>query len=401
MSSDLLLPERYILTREDLHVQLLIAHFSARKNKSTKPYVAEFEANLEANLDELCDDLYYRRYKPLPSTRFLVTFPKPREIYAANYRDRIVHHLIYNMTHSLFERTFIYDTYSCIEGRGTHFGIERFAHQIRQCTHNYQREAYILSMDIKGYFIHIDRELLYEITRDSLLKMSEHYAGHGIRYCQILDFDFLLYILYEVIMLDPTIDCLTVGKESEYSVLPESKILKRGSRKGLPIGNLTSQLLSNVFLNILDQYIKRVLLFIYYGRYVDDFHLIDPSRERLRKAVPLITDFLHDELHLDINQGKTHIVSARQGAEFLGAFVKPYRIYISSQSLRRVYYRMDMELPYMSDEERFASINSTLGVLSHYDSYNIRKSLTQRYHPLYCGFAHCNADRTKLIMNDV
>lgn len=400
MICDIVLEQDYTLTWDKLRLALLIAHYCARQHKANKPYVGDFEEKLDQNLDELCDDLFNRRYKARPSTRFLVYFPKMREIYAADYRDRIVHHLIYNITHRLFERTFIYDTYSCIEGRGTHFGIERFSKQIRQCTHNYQQDAYILSMDIRGYFMHIDRQLLYDITRDSLFSMADHEAAPGIRYRQIIDINFLLYVLHEVIMLDPTVDCITIGDESEFDLLPESKRLRPGSGIGLPIGNLTSQLLSNVFLNVLDQFVKRVLKCRYYGRYVDDFHLIDPSRDYLHDCVPQIVRLLDNELDLEVNQGKTHIVSARHGAEFLGAFIKPHRTYISSQSLRRMNNRINSDFSRKTDEGKFSSLNSTLGTLSHYSSYNIRRELTDLYYPDFCKFAHCDSNRGKLIRNE-
>lgn len=115
----------YTLTREDLIRDLYIAFYDARKHKTTKSYVLEFESNLKEEIEKLCDELLTRSYKPLPSTCFIVNYPKKREIFAAQFRDRIIHHLYYNYTGELFERTFIQDTYSCIKGRGTHYGISR------------------------------------------------------------------------------------------------------------------------------------------------------------------------------------------------------------------------------------------------------------------------------------
>lgn len=139
------------MTRDELLNDLRQAYLDARRRKRNKPYQQRFEANLESNLESLCDALWNRTYKPLPSDCFIVTDPKRREVFAAHFRDRIVHHLYFNYTHELFERTFIQDSYSCIKGRGTHFGIHRLRQHILQESRNYTRNCYVLKMDIRGY----------------------------------------------------------------------------------------------------------------------------------------------------------------------------------------------------------------------------------------------------------
>ena len=125
------------LTKEKLFNDLHIAFIDARKHKSNKEYVKIFELNLKENLEKLCDELWNRSYIPDPSTCFIVHHPSKREVFAAEFRDRIVHHLYFNYTHNLFERTFIYDSYSCIKDKGTHFGIHRLEQHIRQESKNY------------------------------------------------------------------------------------------------------------------------------------------------------------------------------------------------------------------------------------------------------------------------
>ena len=122
----------YRLTRDQLLADLYTAYYDARRHKRNKPYQLRFEENLEANLDELCEELWTRTYKPRPSTCFIIREPKPREVFAADFRDRIVHHLYFNYTHEMYERTFIQDSYSCIKGRGTHYGIKRLESHIRK-----------------------------------------------------------------------------------------------------------------------------------------------------------------------------------------------------------------------------------------------------------------------------
>lgn len=142
----------------------------------------------------------------------------------------------------------------------------------------------------------------------------------------------------------------------------------------MPIGNLTSQLLSNVYLNEFDQYMKRVLKCKHYGRYVDDSFVVSTDKAWLLSLVPEIRTFLQEQLHLELHMGKLHITRASQGAEFLGGYVKPHTTYISRESLRRMKASVDDINPH-HPQKTWASVCSFLGVLSHYDSYNIRSRM--------------------------
>ena len=284
----------YHLTRSQLLYDLYVAFYDAARHKHKMSYVQKFEANLAENLNELCDDLLTRRYKALPSKCFIVSYPKKREVFCAAFRDRIVHHLYFRYTHQLFERTFIADSYSCIEGRGTHYGISRIRQHIREASLNWQEPAYAMSLDIRGYFMHINREKLLKITTDSLRKMSTHRVGliddiaaipsgvlltSATTWADIRDFNFILWLTEQIVMLDPIEHCIIVGDLHEWDDIDHAKCM-RYVEKGLalPIGNLTSQLYSNVYLNPFDQWVKRDILCEHYGRYVDDSSMIDACR---------------------------------------------------------------------------------------------------------------------------
>lgn len=148
---------KYRLTYGQLLADLHTAYLDARWHKRQKPYQLHFESHAEENLTALCDELWQRSYQPRRSSCFVITDPKQREVFAAQFRDRIVHHLYFNYTHELFERTFIADSYSCIRNRGTHYGIRRLESHILKESQNYSLPCYVLKMDIKGYFMHIDR----------------------------------------------------------------------------------------------------------------------------------------------------------------------------------------------------------------------------------------------------
>ncbi len=356
------------LTREQLLTDLRQAYLDARRHKRNKPYQRLFEARLELNLSELCDELWTRTYHPRPSTCFLISDPKRREVFAAQFRDRIVHHLYYNYTHALLERTFIHDSYSCIKGRGTHFGIDRLERHIRQESQNWTERCYVLKMDIRGYFMHIDRQRLLDITLRQLRRMAKRWGG--------VNMDFVEWLSREIILLNPVEDCEIHGNPAEWASLSKDKSLFHSPKgKGLPIGNLTSQLFSNVYLNELDQYMKRTLHCRHYGRYVDDFYVVSADRQWLRGLIPQARDFLQRELGLQLHEGKVRISDVRHGVEFLGAYLKPHRRYVSNTTLRR----MRSKLPALEAEENperlRARLNSLLGILGHYRSMNIQRRL--------------------------
>ena len=380
----------YRLTRDALMLDLYAAFICAKRHKAKKPYVLHFERNLKENIESLCDDLWTRRYKPEPSTCFVIQRPKKREVFAAQFRDRIVHHLYYNYTHELFERTFIQDTYSCIPGRGTHYGIERMTQHIRQESHNWQRPCYALKIDIRGYFMHINRCRLLDIATASLLKMADHQANGGMKWRDVIDYDFILWLTHEIVLLDPTDGCRHVGNPSEWDDVDASKLMANAPADcGMPIGNLTSQLFSNVYMNPFDQMVKRLLHFLHYGRYVDDSATISSDRQRLTDAIPVMRDFLKDKLCLDIHMGKTQIIDVRYGVEFLGAFIKPYRTYICNRSLSRIRHEA-ADVRHMGRGQAFRTVNSLLGVMSHYSSYNLRRKIFMQDHILRYGTFDCD-----------
>ena len=362
----------YSLSKTKLLFDLYYAFQCAKKHKASKEYVKVFERNLHENLVELRDELFERRYKPQPSVCFIVTEPKKREIFAANFRDRIVHHLYYNYTYELFDKTFIEDSYSCRKGKGTHYGIHRLEKHIRQESENYTKETYVLKMDIKGYFIHINRPLLLSLVNTTLDKMKPKYSNK-------LDFDFIKYLSRVIVLLNPIENCIVKTNRKEWLTLDKSKSLFYSEEDcGLPIGNLTSQLYSNVYLNILDQYMKRILHCKHYGRYVDDFYVVSSNKNFLLSIIQKVEAFMNNELHLELQKRKTHIVNAKYGVEFLGAFIKPYRTYISNKTVRRINRNLHDFQMYSSDKNVVNMVNSYLGTFSHYKSNKIKKTIMDK-----------------------
>lgn len=354
-----------ILTKEQLLVDLLIAFHCAAKRKRSKNCVIEFESNLMQNLTQMRDELYDRIYKHGSFTTFIAPRPGPREIFAANFRDRIIHHLYYNYLHKQFEDTFIEDCYSCIKGRGTSYGVKRLQHHILSESQNYTKKCYILKIDIKAYFININRKILLNIVLKQIDKFEKQNKVD-------LDYDFLRYLSEMIIMLDPLENIKQINPNAWKTYKKSKSLFFAKLFCGLPIGNLTSQLFSNVYLNLLDQYIKRVLKVKHYGRYVDDGYLISCSKEFLLWCIPKIKQFLQEILELEINCAKIILRDVKYGIEFLGSYIKPFRTYIANQCL----YRMKTNYENITNKSQLISSRiSRLGYLRTYKSYNIRYNL--------------------------
>ena len=386
-----------VLTRQQLLLDLYQAYYSAKKHKSKRSYVRSWERNMKQNMEDLCDDLFYRRYKPLPSKCFIVDYPKKREIFAAVFRDRIVHHLYFNYTHALYERTFIQDTYSCIKDRGTHYGIGRIRDFCRKESRNWQRPCYVMSLDIRGYFMHIVRKKLLEIATKSLRKMSSHRISKDSpkTWGEALDMDFMIWLTEIIVMLDPKQNCIIWGSLEDWDGLdPAKSMLHLEDGLGLPIGNLTSQLFSNVYMNVFDQFVKRVLKCRYYGRYVDDAAIISTDKDWLLSLVPEIQKFLKAELGLDLHMGKLQIAEVHHGVEFLGCYIRPYRTYISNHALARMITKI-AEFDFSKPWKVIRSVNSYLGIFRHTSSYNLCRKLLMTKPILRLGIF--NHDMTKFI----
>lgn len=363
-----------------LLTDLFKAYFEARKNKRNTRGQLAFEMDLEHNLIELYEEIRHRTYRPEPCICFVVHRPVKREVFASQFRDRVVHHLLCSYLAPLFDKRMIFDSYSCRKKKGTKAGIERIEHHIRSCTDNYRRKAYILKMDLKGYFMSIDKKLLYDIITDDLArfarKRDERMPDPGLT-------DFLLR---SILFRDPTADCLMHGRPEEREGLPPSKSLFHSAPgTGLPIGDLTSQLFSNILLGRLDEYVKRTLGCRHYGRYVDDFYIVGRHRSRLLGLVPLLRMFLRNELRLELHPHKTELQPCTRGICFLGACVKPHRRYPSKRTVRLMRERLaevegrckDAKTPPPPHElERMLSVaNSYCGYLRQFRAHRLAERL--------------------------
>jgi len=359
----------------ELLYELFKAYFDARRNKRNTINALTFERNFEEEIFNLYHEINERIYKPRPSICFIVNYPVKREIFAADFRDRIVHHYLYNCLSPIFETLFINDSYSCRKGKGTHYGIKRIDHFIRSCSSNYKKNCYILKLDIRSYFMSMNRTILFEKLA---LILKNKYKKYGI------DLTLMLYLIKETIFNDPKENCIVKGKRSDWFGLPRDKSLFFAKKNcGLPIGNLTSQLFSNIYLNDFDHFVKRDLKIQYYGRFVDDFVLLHRDKDYLISLVPVIRDYLKNYLKLELHPNKIYLQHFSKGVKYLGVIIKPYRKYISNRTKGNFYNKIkeynnliDMRTPDPDTLKQFqACMNSYLGMLKHFSTYNLRKKM--------------------------
>ena len=381
------------ISPEELLTDIFQAYFDARKHKRNTQSQLAFEMKLEHNLVTLYEQIINRTYRPSPCCCFITEYPVKREIFASSFRDRVIHHLLFNYIAPLFERRMIFDSYSCRVGKGTMLGIKRFEHHIRSCTDNYTRDAYILKLDLKGYFMSIDKARLYEIIQRTLNRCAAHPSGDGRTWDQRIDFGLVDFLLQAIMFRNPIKGCHVMGSKSDWDGLPPSKsLLFSQSGIGLPIGDLTSQLFSNIYLDVLDEYVKRKLGCRHYGRYVDDFYIVDPHRSYLKELIPHLRDFLAAELRLTLHPDKIVLMHYAKGASFLGAVVRPYRRYPVKRTTGM--FRMTIralereclggELTGERLTEMLSVINSYCGHLKCFKAYKIlsgqfEKSPLKRY----------------------
>lgn len=311
---------------------LLLAWQEFLKGKRNKPDVQLFERNLIDNLVDLYTDLVRGRYRHGGYQAFCIADPKPRHIHKASVRDRVLHHAIHRVLDPFFESVLLYDSYSCQRGKGTHKALERFRRFAQVASGDHARTCWVLKCDIKKFFASID-----------------HHIMLGILATYIRDVD-VLWLLQEI-----------VG--SFYSKQPG---------KGLSLGNLTSQLLVNVYMHEFDYYVKHNLKAKHYIRYADDFILLSADKTWLAAQIPKIATFLHGVLALHLHPGKISIRSLASGVDFLGWVHFPDHRVLRPATARRMRKRI-------SKNPTPETLQSYLGLMSHGNTQRLTKTVISEY----------------------
>ncbi|MFH1608898.1 MAG: reverse transcriptase domain-containing protein [Patescibacteria group bacterium] len=304
---------------------LLLAWKEFLKGKRSRKDVLEFQRNLMTNILSLHNELFNKTYRHLDYKAFKINDPKPRDIHKATVRDRLLHHLIYNALYPYFDKKFIYDSYSCRINKGTHKAIYRFESFIRKVSKNNNKQCWVLKCDIRKFFANIDHKILKSILK---------------KYIEDKD---ILWLLSNVI--------------NSFSVSGKTQ-------KGLPLGNLTSQLLVNVYMNEFDQFMKRKLKVEYYIRYADDFVVLSEDKKYLENILEKIQKYLEVNLKLEMHPDKVFIKTISSGVDFLGwVHFSKHRV-LRTSTKRRMLRKLE-------NDPKIETIQSYLGLISHGDTYKL------------------------------
>ena len=351
---------------------LLEAYYDCRRMKRSTASAIVYEMNYESNLIALRDRINTRTYQPGKSICFVVTRPRYREVFAASFEDRIVHHYIALRLEPLFEMVFSPRTFNCRKGKGQLYGVKMLEADIKEVSNDYAADCWIMKLDLQGFFMSIDKSILAQMIDDFIVK---YYTGN--------DIDDLRYLCQVVILHCPEKNCERHSPAEFWSHLPANKSLfTNGEGKGVAIGNLFAQLFANFLLNALDWYIEELGI-KYHGRYVDDFYCIHKDKQVLLSAVPKIRAKLA-ELGLSLNPKKFYFQHYTKGVEFTGAVVKPYRTYCCNRVLTNfisAVKKLNRARNLDDVTHTVCSVNSYLGLLRQANEYARRCKILKMIEP--------------------
>lgn len=341
--------------------QLVRSYYLARRGKRDKPRICEFDFFLESNLVKLKYLLSSGNYTPSPYAHFTIYDPKTRQVAAPAFRDRVLQHSLVSTIEPSFEKRFIFDSYACRKGRGTHFGAKRVKKFLMaaRCINGGDKEIYVLQCDIQKFF-------------------------------QSISWDILLTLVSKTVHCQKTLDLIkkivtthekTTGKElSQLSLFSpavcEMQAVSVDERKGLPIGNLTSQLFANIYLNELDHFVKETLRERWYARYMDDFLIVHPDKNHLREIREKIRTFCKDTLGLRLHPKKVAIKNVNEGVPFVGYRIFYDHLLIRGSTLRRMQRKYHKRVKLfqkglISKNELFQTHCSIRGHLKHANAHHL------------------------------
>lgn len=354
------------LFNEIICLKNLFASWSEFKSgKRFRNDVQEFERKIEDKIFTLHEELSKNKYRHSHYTAFYITDPKIRHIHKANIRDRIVHHAIFRILYPIFDHGFIFDSFSCRFEKGTHKAIERLGMFIRKLSHNHTKACFVLKCDIKKFFDSVDHQILLGLIRRKITDPGT------------------IWLLKEII------NSFVKTESHQLNLFADIDLRKQTERdmafgRGIPIGNLTSQLFANIYMNEFDQFVKHKLKIKSYVRYTDDFVIVSDDRNYLENLLPVVQSFLKEKLKLQLHPNKVYIRKINRGIDFLGYVILPHYRRLRTKTKRRIFTKLrrrvtEYKAGLIGEESLKQSLNSFLGVLSHADAHNCEQKLLNQY----------------------
>lgn len=350
---------------------LLRSYKLARKSNRYKKRICQFDFFLESNLLKIQKELINETFVTRPYNHFIVTDPKIRQIAAPEFRDRIVQHALVDVIEPLFENSFIYDSYACRKNKGTTFALKRIQKFLKASRSFYGRdqEIYFLKCDIKRFFPSVSWDVLLNIVRKKIVCPKT------------------LRLIEKIVTTHQVYRKISDNPKTQLSLFDNHDALEEvvsvEKRKGLPIGNLTSQLFANVYLNELDNFVKHTLKERWYGRYMDDFLIISNDKKHLLLIKEEINTFLNEELKLILHPKKSFVQNAKNGISFVGYRIFYDHILIRGSTLihfRKKHKRRLKQLKKgkITQDELRQSELSFKGHMKHANTWNLEKMLKEK-----------------------
>lgn len=326
--------------------RLFDAWLEFRKGKTNRKDVQEFGRHLEKNIFRLHRELAQKKYKHSSYSDFFIQDPKVRHIRKACVRDRLVHQSIYTALTGIFEPRFIHDLYSSRLGKGTHAGVNALTRMARKVSKNFTRPCWALKCDIRKFYDTVDHAVLLGLLEKNIKDETA------------------MWLISEVI---------------------ESFHTEGTPGKGLPIGNLTSQVFTNVYLNELDQFVKHELRVKHYARFADDFVLLAESKRPLEEMLSQIGQFLKEKLKIELHPKKVDIRPLHQGIDFLGYVTLPHHRVLRATTRRRMFRKLSERLhQFFNGEISSDSLNQTMqsyfGMMTHADTFELTSKIKNEFY---------------------
>lgn len=355
------------------------AYLGCRRNKRNTIHALAFEEHLESEILQLERELTEKTYQLGRSVCFVVTEPTVREIFAASFRDRVVHHLLYDALSPIFEPLFIHQSYACRLGKGTRRAVSDLQRSLRILTNNNRKTAYCLHLDIRGFFMSMKKDILFR-----LIEKRIHHPD-------------LLWLASIIIFHNPLENFMRKGDAGLFALVPPYKSLFGVAHgTGLPIGNLTSQFFANVYLNELDQFVKHQLKVHHYVRYMDDLLLLSHNTDELLAWRDRIEAFLQSELELELHPKKQKLCAVSQGIDWLGYIVAPDHVLVRRRVVKRFKKTLFLFNKKLEEDTRptseqsaipsrellehiLASVNSSFGHFNYANSFRLRTCLWEKH----------------------
>lgn len=343
--------------------ELYGAYILCLKNKKRKMGTYNFvNQDLCKNLLEILDELNNRKYVPKASNCYVITEPALREIYAAQFKDRVVQHFYLMEIEDILENKLVDGCSSCRKGKGTDYALKLLKKYLVETSNSGKEDCYFLKIDLSGYFMSIDRK---QISNKFNKIIEEEYKGKHK--------DLLKYLTPIIFENNPALNCKYKCNENIRKIVPERRKMNSKSNYGMAIGNLTAQAASNLNLNDFDNYVVGILGLDKYVRYVDDIIIVSKNKGKLIKLLPKIKEKLL-ETHQILNEKKTKIDTAYHGVKFLGKISYPYGYQKPGKQLIIRVCQKGKNIQYHNKMELLAKTNSQIGTLKR---YNTRKLILQ------------------------